>query len=120
MPSQFTPQMRRRWRKCVEGLNHLLPCPLPVRVERVSRSVGWGFAETIKTDKGFLIRVRNDASWAESLDALIHEWAHARRWEGRDKDTDHPDEWGVEYARAYRAHRAICSDWSELDQAMVQ
>lgn len=120
MPSQFTAQMLRRWRKYIEGLNEVLPCDRPVRVERVSRSIDWGFAETIKTPKQFLIRVRNDATWGESLDSLIHEWAHARRWEGKDKDTDHPDEWGIEYARAYRAHRAICADWSQLDDAVVQ
>ena len=47
----------------------------------------------------------------ETLDALCHEWAHTLHWS---KETDHPDEWGIMYARVYRAMQAISADWADI------
>ena len=51
---------------------------------------------TVSVLKGDLHRMR---------DTLIHEWAHCRAWtpgESGESFDDHPDDWGIAFARVYR------------------
>ncbi len=53
----------------------------------------------------FEISIQKKQCFNLRLDTLLHEWAHALTWHGNDKD-DHGSEWGLAYARLYRAFLA--------------
>lgn len=56
----------------------------------------------------FKIRINRKKSLAIKLDTLIHEWAHCLTWFGAEQLEDHSDEWGLQYAKIYRAYL----DWN--------
>lgn len=53
---------------------------------------------TTEQGRGMVITLEVALSYAETEDTLIHEWAHA--FSG---DFSHGPQWGMAYARAYRA-----------------
>lgn len=86
-------------------------CGLPVRVRSVpglkldGQSV-WAYAE-FNPGKCWVIKIHRSASREMACEILIHEWAHVlkdeRHGASDDHDVQHSDEWGVIYARLYRA-----------------
>jgi len=65
----------------------------------------WGDCELVK--KRFEIRLEAEVLVEDTpyhaVQILFHEWAHALSW-GTPTKQDHPDEWGIWYARIYRAY----------------
>ena len=90
-------------RAALHVLEDRLPTDLPVEVERAPLG-WWGDCNLIGGE--YRIRIFDripprrvlDRLW---MDTLAHEWAHARAWRARSKQ-EHPDAWGIEFARAYR------------------
>lgn len=93
-------------------------CPLiggPVKTRRVSvvdtenpNDLASALYIPKKGNKGayFLIKVKNTLSGDRAIEALVHEWAHAMVWfltAAEQDEGDHHSEWGVAYARCYRA-----------------
>jgi hypothetical protein len=58
----------------------------------------WAYTE--RRGPGYLIHLGDALHGAFLLDVLEHEWAHALSF---DDPSDHGVQWGVEWARAYRA-----------------
>jgi len=52
----------------------------------------------------FRIRINRDLGWALAVDTLLHEWAHLLCWFNCPEDEPHGPEWGIAYARVYRAY----------------
>lgn len=54
----------------------------------------------------FKIRILKNLSETAAIETLVHEWAHALVWfcaAACLQEGDHHSEWGVAYARCYRA-----------------
>jgi hypothetical protein len=84
-----------------------VPPAFPVRVHQVkmqAHEFGDCALITNRTPH-FLIRLRNDLSNDMLLFVLTHEWAHTLAWtmEHQDFIKDHDAEWGVAYARCWKA-----------------
>lgn len=98
------------YKKTVQILRKKLPPAFPVSVKRVAMKGKDGYC-TKKNDK-FHIRINNSLDEAQSIDALLHEWAHARSWshlhdslEGDDfEEVIHNAAWGVAYSEVYRVY----------------
>jgi hypothetical protein len=56
-------------------------------------------------DRGrYTIYIKQNQSWNNMVDSLIHEWAHVLdEWDGTTRE-EHRDSWGVWYSRCYRAY----------------
>jgi len=88
-------------------------CPLSakVSVRRILFNHHFGYCKyKPSTRKGiedkFLIRIDKRLSTQWAIRILVHEWAHAMVWfspAAEGKEGDHHAEWGVAYARCYRA-----------------
>ena len=59
--------------------------------------------DTTFNGQRFLIRLARRQSFALWADTLLHEWAHVLTFHGTDGDV-HGPEWGLAYARLYRAY----------------
>lgn len=57
----------------------------------------------ILPDKLFLIFINRKRNLSTKLNTLLHEWAHCLTWFGADLVEEHSDEWGLSYAKLYRA-----------------
>ena len=100
--------MYETYSRLVRVLRKRLPTAFPVSVRRVKLKDRDGYCE--KRNGRFNIRVSRDLSEAQAIDALIHEYAHARAWNHL-HDSLHPvefhqiahgPEWGVAYSEVYR------------------
>lgn len=98
--------------RALENLQKHCPLAKPVVIERWPKSWSDAFGEfRCGLPDSFLILIRNTLSELESIDILIHEWAHGLTWRPAPVTAPwqcmpaplHGDEWGVAYARAYRA-----------------
>lgn len=88
----------RRVRRALHALEDALPVDLPVEVTMAGLS--WcGDCHLVGGE--YRIRLSSRQRVSAIIDTLAHEWAHARTWALPSKQ-EHPDAWGVEYARAYR------------------
>lgn len=92
------PPLPRRVRRALHRLEDALPVALPVEVLAVP--LPW-CGDCHLVDGEYRIRLSTKQKVSAIVDTLANEWAHARTWRARSKQ-EHPDEWGVEYARAYR------------------
>lgn len=79
---------------------------LPMTVRRYGSLDCHG--DTCKRGDWFYIRVRRD-DLAVELDTLVHEVAHVLCWDTDDDHSEHGPEWGVAYAKVYRAYL----DWHQ-------
>jgi hypothetical protein len=83
--------------------NFPTPYPVVVHVEKISDNV---YGECYKWTGNVTIRINKNIPKAEQLHSLIHEWAHAMTWPNRKLEKsgrpEHPDEWGLAYAKIYR------------------
>ena len=97
------PNLNRGFRT-ITWLRRTFPPPHPVRVRRLCMPKGEKLCGDTWLGVGmrFAIRVERRQSWALALDTLLHEWAHTLTWHGNDTDW-HGAEWGLQYARIYRA-----------------
>lgn len=102
----------QKWRKMLAWLRRTFPPLLPIRVrsvpaKRLHKREKWEGCCWLNTDVGKLgryeIQVNRQMSTALRLDVLIHEWAHAMTWFGAEHTEAHSAEWGMAYARIYRA-----------------
>jgi hypothetical protein len=100
----------RKYRQFVLGLKKLCPADRPIRVRRIQRPKAWGYGTCSQGEDAYYISLRASQTYNELVDTLCHEWAHALAWDDDPLD-DHPDEWGIAYARVYRAMLAISADW---------
>lgn len=84
-------------------------CPPPARTRVVCKRVstaalGGDFADVSKARSTFTIRIARGLDDRQTLDALIHEYAHVMDWRPyHPLIHDHGPTWGVEYARIYCA-----------------
>jgi hypothetical protein len=94
-------------------------CPLarPVVIERHPKNEDGSYGDFRHgCSDHFLIVMRNTLTELESTEVLIHEWAHGLTWRPASiwapwqamPQPIHGHEWGLAYARAYRA--AICQE----------
>lgn len=92
----------RKYRLALRALRAECPVDRPVRVRLEHRHRRhYGHCNPTRDGKGFTITVvAKRATANEMRDTIVHEWAHAMAWGA---ETDHGPEWGVAYARAYRA-----------------
>ena len=92
----------RKYRLALRALRAECPVDRPVRV-RLEHTLAekFGSCNLTQDEKGFTITVFTRGSSASELrDTIVHEWAHAMVWGA---ETKHGPEWGVAFARAYRA-----------------
>jgi hypothetical protein len=91
----------------VRRLSRRLPLDRPVEVRVVRRiradanAEGGGWGQCDLRDGRYVIWVTRWRCPGVMRETLAHEWAHARRWRSMAAKAHH-DEWGREYARAYR------------------
>ncbi len=88
-----------KWRKVLNWLRR----EFPLRKVRVRRMDIQHQGECDLLNSRFEIIIQKKQCFNLRLDALLHEWAHALTWHGNDSD-DHGSEWGLAYARLYRAY----------------
>ena len=50
----------------------------------------------------FVILIKRGMCLGLNIDAVIHEWAHTMSWPS-EKGNEHSREWGIAYAKIYRA-----------------
>ena len=94
----------QKWRKLTGRLRREFPCRRRIEVRRVSgKNLRGLHGECLYQNGRFLIRINKNQSFALAVDSLLHEWAHVLTFHGNDTD-DHGEEWGLAYARLYRAY----------------
>jgi len=92
---------KTKWRKVTNWLKREYPLKR-VRVHQLNIP---NQGECDYINHCFEIRIQKKQCFNLRLDALLHEWAHALTWKGNDRD-EHGSEWGLAYARLYRAYLA--------------
>jgi hypothetical protein len=108
-PLRISPKRRKvLWRDALEDLRTECPVQLPVKVSRRALPTTLhGKCTLIEPPGGqpyFSIVVEKTLHIDWQLEILMHEWAHALSWFAPPQsNTDHPDEWGLCFARCYRA-----------------
>jgi len=98
----------QNYRRLIRLLRQQCPAAFPVTVRRVRLRGKDG--DCSKKDSRFLIRINKELEEGGSIDALLHEWAHARAWNHLHDTCDHSEfekrvhdaSWGVAYAEVYR------------------
>lgn len=96
------------YRRLVRVLRKQCPAAFPVSVRRVRLTGKDG--DCCKRKGRFFIRINRSLGEGAAIDALLHEWAHARAWNHlHDALGDqefgqriHDASWGVAYAEVYR------------------
>lgn len=99
---------RERRRQIVAELKHVCPPPLGwvVSVHAIEMEDGsYGHAVKYPKSHRFIIQVHKDLTVVETIDTLIHEWAHmmASGADWHPLSSQHDAVWGVWYARVYSA-----------------
>jgi len=107
------------YRKIVVLLREKCPPAYSVNVRRIKMNDLDGECYLYK--KKFYIRINSELSENSAIDALLHEWAHARAWNHLHDSLDeeefaqrsHDASWGVAYSEVYRTyetHYLMCKD----------
>lgn len=92
---------RQKWLRTIAWLRREFPAQYKVRVRSVKMESYDG--DTSWEIAYFHIRINRNKPLSTKLDTLLHEWAHCLTWFGADQEEDHSDEWGLWYAKIYRA-----------------
>lgn len=100
--------MYKSYRRLIVVLRKRLPPAFPVDARRVSMKNLDGSCQ--RRGEKFYIRVNRKLPETAAIDALLHEWAHARAWNHLHdnltpeefKKVVHDAAWGVAYAEVYR------------------
>jgi hypothetical protein len=98
----------KTYHKLVRLLRERCPAAYPVSVRRVKMRGKDG--ECSKGEQAFHIKINKELMENAAIDALLHEWAHARAWNHLHDVVDceefekrmHDASWGVAYAEVYR------------------
>lgn len=97
------------FRRLIYFLKRECPCAYPVTVRRVRMADG-DDGDCSKHKNKFYIRInRKIVDEHRAIDALLHEWAHARAWNHLHDSMDanefsekvHDAAWGVAYSEVY-------------------
>lgn len=92
---------RQKWLRTIAWLKNAFPAQRPVSV--VSKEVDKDLLGSAELLHGrFKIEIGNKLCIQIKLEVLVHEWAHVISWFGAGHKEDHPDDWGLAYARIYR------------------
>jgi len=92
----------QKWRRTLIWLRREFPAQHPVTVR--SRPLKKLQGETeYRKDCSFYVRIRSDTSLDMRIDTILHEWAHCLAWFGADQEEFHSGEWGLAYAKIYKA-----------------
>jgi hypothetical protein len=100
--------MFQSYHRLLRLLRKKCPPAFPVHVRRVKLVDKDGYCT--KIGERFQIRINKELSEAGAIDALLHEWAHARCWSHLHDALDHAEfekmahdaSWGVAYSEVYR------------------
>lgn len=96
---------RLRLHQVHRWLQARFPCPrrTVLRVEKLPhRELG----ACDRVGKELVLRVSPTIGWESAIEILLHEYAHAMTWplaKHEHRVADHSDEWGLAYAKLYRA-----------------
>lgn len=97
--------MRKRLKQTEVWLRKNFPTPYPVTV-RIIKFQDDACGECYRLNKNIVIRINKETPRHEQISSLIHEWAHAMTWPNSRLEKinalEHPDEWGLDYAKIYR------------------
>jgi len=90
----------QKWRKTLGWLRRNFPTQFPVTVRSVQMKDDGETSEY----KGpqFIILINRNKSLAVRIDSILHEWAHVLTWFGAGHYEEHPDEFGLCWAKIYR------------------
>ncbi len=92
----------QKWLKTLRWLRREFPAQRRVVVRSVCVAEDcYGYVSLHR--EGFFVYVGKLLPGFIRLDTIIHEWAHVLAWFGRDQEECHSDEWGLAYAKIYRA-----------------
>ncbi len=93
---------RQKWLRTIIWLKKAFPAQLPTTV-CTCKVEEYTLGTTECDDLKFIIEISTGMGIQMRLETLIHEWAHVISWFGAGHKEDHPDDWGLAYARIYRA-----------------
>jgi hypothetical protein len=94
----------RTFRAWVDELRSVAPVPKGTRVDVRRRTLDGCLGQTQKVGNRIVVTIHKDMTEDETVDTLIHEWAHVLSWRPSTVwNTDHDEHWGLEYAKVYRA-----------------
>ena len=92
-----------QWRRTIVWLRREFSLSRPVSI-RSRPLVNW-HAHCCLHRNRFEIRISSKDSYSVRVNNLLHEWAHCMTWFGASREEEpHSDEWGLAYAKLYRAH----------------
>lgn len=91
----------QKWLRTIAWLRREFPAQRKVYVRSMKMTDYDGYVVHIKNC--FFVLINRNKPLATKLDTLLHEWAHALTWFGADQREHHSDEWGLWYAKIYRA-----------------
>jgi hypothetical protein len=96
-PKKFVPVKLGKFRALIKNLRRHFPLDFKVKVER--RPIkDYGF--TTFNGASFSIRISRNLDWGGTIDALLHEWAHAKAIE---EAYQHDGTWAQMHGRIYEA-----------------
>ncbi|KKK62205.1 hypothetical protein LCGC14_3006650 [marine sediment metagenome] len=89
----------QKWLRTIAWLRREFPAQRKVYVRTKKLKDDFGI---ISFEQFFLIEIHPSRPLRAKLNILFHEYAHCLTWFGADQE-EHSDEWGIWYARLYRA-----------------
>lgn len=92
---------RQKWLRTIAWLKNAFPAqkPTSVRTCTIDKNI-LGSAELVAGR--FEVEIQKNLSFQIKMEVLIHEWAHVISWFGAGHEEDHPDDWGLAFAKIYR------------------
>lgn len=91
----------QKWLRMLAWLHRNFPAQYAISVRSKPMKKFHGYTEY--TGAWFHVKINRKQSHDLRIDALIHEWAHCLSWFGAEQTEEHSAEWGLAYARIYRA-----------------
>ena len=91
----------QKWLRTIIWLKKAFPTQLPINIHtcKTEKDI---LGTTTCTREKFIIKIHPGMNFSMKIDTLIHEWAHAISWFGAGHEEEHPDDWGLAYAKIYR------------------
>ncbi len=102
------PSTKDRARQILAWLVAVYPVAYPVTLRFVKSGTGYedGFgADCQRVGRRFVIRVTPGMPWYDTIEMVMHEYAHAMTWPHSRVEhhaPDHSDEWALAFGRLYR------------------
>jgi len=100
---------KQKWQKLLRWIRRKFPPPHQVAV-KCEPLEDYGLITYYIDETGkpsFVIHINTKLKYSDKAYTLLHEWAHLLVWFGADHDIDHSDEWGLCYAKLYRAYERL-------------